>query len=438
MIIPRKIIFWVALMMPFSAAAVYIDGLAVIGFVFALTILLVSVFDAVAGLKNLRKITMSSNNVFRISVLRKSKLELGINCSGKIGAELVVSPDFPDNLYTSQSFRPIILSEDNTFLRTEWECEALERGIYRIPSAVIESDSPVGLWRVRRKIPLDCEVRAYPNLRPLIRQLAPVFLSREFSGIHLNRIVGQGREFDRLREYMPGDSFSNISWKSTAKRGKPISKVFRTERVQEIYVVIDAGRMSSRKIDGTAVIETYLAAALILCLVTEKNGDLFGLVSFDSSMRHFLKAKSGENHYNSCREAALSINAGYRTPDYGNLFTQIKERLRKRALILFFTDLDDPVLAESFSSGIKLLKNHHLCSVISVKNKMDVPLFEGNSISSASDIYAKFAGHLNWMELETLKRSLVKQGVSFTSHPPRDFASGLVSKYLEIKEKQLI
>jgi uncharacterized protein (DUF58 family) len=438
MIVPNKIIFWLALLTPFAAAAVYVDFLAVVGSVFAFAIILMSVVDAVAGLKNLKKISMSSQNVFRISVMRKSVIKLEIRCSGKGGKELLVSPDFPENFHPSQSVKSVNLNEENAFLRTEWECEALERGIYRIPSAVIESDSPVGLWKVRRKIPLDCEIRAYPNLRPLIRQLAPMFLSREFSGMHLNRIIGQGREFDRLREYIPGDSFSNISWKATAKRAKPISKVFRTERVQEIYAVVDAGRMSRRKIDGIAVMETYLAAALILCIVTERNGDLFGLASFDSTIGNFLKAKSGKNHYNSCREAALSVNAGYKSPDYGNLFTQIKERLRKRALIFFLTDIEDPVLAESFNSGIKLLKNHHLCSVISVKNKTDIPLFEGEPVSAIPDIYAKFAGHLNWMELETLKRSLARHGVSFTSLPPRDFASGLVSKYLEIKEKQLI
>ena len=52
------------------------------------------------------------------------------------------------------------------------------------------------------------------------------------------RQVGRGREFEKLREYVPGDGSDEIHWKATARRGHPITKVFQLERTQEVYVIL--------------------------------------------------------------------------------------------------------------------------------------------------------------------------------------------------------
>src|SRR5439155_1828093 len=82
------------------------------------------------------------------------------------------------------------------------------------------------------------------------RDLAALFLHRGAFGLHAERQVGKGREFEKLREYVPGDGYDEIHWKATAKRGRPITKVFQIERTQEIYVVIDASRLSARSVKG--------------------------------------------------------------------------------------------------------------------------------------------------------------------------------------------
>ena len=73
---------------------------------------------------------------------------------------------------------------------------------------------------------------------------------RGFMGVYVDvtqttASIGKGREFEKLREYIPGDSYDEIHWKATAKRGRPVTKVFQIERTQEVYVVIDASRLSA-------------------------------------------------------------------------------------------------------------------------------------------------------------------------------------------------
>src|SRR5439155_5760719 len=105
---------------------------------------------------------------------------------------------------------------------------------------------------MRKSVPTQSEIRVYPNLLRERRDLAALFLHRGAFGLHAERQVGKGREFEKLREYVPGDGYDEIHWKATAKRGRPITKVFQIERTQEVYVVIDASRLSARPVESPA------------------------------------------------------------------------------------------------------------------------------------------------------------------------------------------
>ena len=54
--------------------------------------------------------------------------------------------------------------------------------------------------------------------------------------------TGHGRDFERLREYQPGDNYSEIAWKSTARRANPVTRLFQWEQKQEVYFVVDQSR----------------------------------------------------------------------------------------------------------------------------------------------------------------------------------------------------
>ena len=123
------------------------------------------------------------------------------------------------------------------------------------------------------------------------------------------RQIGRGREFEKLREYVPGDGSDEIHWKATARRGRPITKVFQVERTQEIYVVIDASRLSARPAGDETALERSIAAALIVGAAAERRGDLFGLAAFSHQVEAFTRARNGKSHYAACRDAIYQIAA---------------------------------------------------------------------------------------------------------------------------------
>ena len=100
-----------------------------------------------------------------------------------------------------------------------------------------------GFWAARASQPVRANCAFIPNLFDERKNVAALFLRRGELGAHAHRQAGQGRDFEKLREYVPGDSYDEIHWKASAKRGHPVTKVFQIERTQEVYVIVDASRL---------------------------------------------------------------------------------------------------------------------------------------------------------------------------------------------------
>jgi uncharacterized protein (DUF58 family) len=262
-------------------------------------------------------------------------------------------------------------------------------------------------------------------------------LRQGVSGAHSMRQIGRGREFEKLREYLPGDSMDEIHWKATARRGRPISKVFQVERTQEVYVVIDASRLSGRAAGEENTLERSIAAGLIVGAAAEKRGDLFGLAAFSDRVEAFVRARSGKAHYAACRDAIYELQPRPVSPDFDEIATFLRLRLRRRALLLFLTSLDDPVLAENFARATKVLARRHLVLAGMVRPESARRLFEGD-VESVEDVYRELAGHLSWKRLKELEGVLARQGVRLSVIEPGHFSSSVIGIYDSVKQRQLL
>ena len=346
-----------------------------------------------------------------------------------------------------------------------WPCTGLRRGSFRLERIYYREDSPLRLWSVRRSQAADCELRVYPDLRAERRQAAAVFLTRNGIGSHAQRQVGRGRDFEKLRDYVAGDSIEDISWKATARRQKPVSKVFQVERTQEVYVVIDASRLSGRSAGGTpsvdngesaesgvlaavqtgtapTVLERYVASALMLCLAAERQGDLFGLATFAAGVQRFLRAKNGAAHFDACREAIYALEPAPVTPDFDELSTFLRLRLRRRALLVFLTSLDDALQSEAFTRAVERVSRQHVVIVGSLRPAGVAPLFAdadgGASVTTAEDVYQRLGGHLQWQRLRERELLLRRAGVRVALLDPARMTEQLVTQYMNVKRRQIL
>ena len=407
---------------------------------------LLALFDLILSTKRLRGIDLRLQKKVRLTKDRPGSLRVTITNTDTQLREIRIGLPLPREFATPCETRSVSLPTDVEQSMISWEVTPTRRGHYPVQLACLETASRMGLWSIRHRVPVDAHIHVYPNLITDRKALAGLFLNRGTIGIHARRQVGQGREFEKLREYMPGDSYEDIHWKATAKRGRPMTKQYQIERTQEVYVIIDASRLTARELimqgnTGTrpeSLLEHFIQAALLLGILAQRQGDLFGLCTFSDAVHSFVRARNGKAHFDSCRDALYTLEPRQVNPDYDEMAAFIRLRLRRRALLVFLTDLDDPVLAESFTRAMGLLARQHLVLVNMVRPAHVSPVFSERPISDPDEIYRGLAGHFQWRDLRELGQRLKRQGVGFSMLEHGKLSVQLVSQYMDVKQRQAL
>jgi uncharacterized protein (DUF58 family) len=457
---PRLIICYVVLVPSATLLPLFLGGTAglPVFLVFVAVIVAIAAIDGVTAYQRVRGVAVHLPETVRLTKGREGRLPVNIDHQGIRPLVVRVGLLFPPEIAVSPEYLSVELSAATVSAHASWPCTGLRRGTYRIDRSCVEARSLLGLWGFRRRGSVVCAIRVYPNLAPEGAGIAALFLNRADVGVHARRAQGKGREFERLREYMAGDGYDEIHWKATAKRHRPITKVFQVERTQEIYVIIDSSRLSGRPSrrrpprvgnDGSPArggevakaqdtqLDRFVNAALVLGQAARRQGDLFGLLAFSDSVHHFVRAAGGKSHYGACRDYCFNLLPRPVAPDYEELFSFVRMKLKKRALLMVLTSLDDPILAESFMKGVDLVRRHHLVLTAMFRPDGARPIFS-HPLSAPDDIYGFLAGHTLWHDLRETGMELRRRGVQPAFMEEDRFCADLVSRYMAVKQRQIL
>lgn len=439
----RLITLVVLTVLPCTLAVAFIPS-AIIWLAFFVLLIVVLVFIDVRGAQGVQNdIRVSATDVLRISKGQTRELQIWVGVSEKV-KHLAVGLSLPDQLDTKQNVlrvREIKSKHKQSGVNFKWPVTAKALGKYSLTNCYVETLSPMKLLIVRAEKSMKAEIRVYPNLKADQQQLVALLMNKNLSGFALSQ-VGKGREFEQLRDYIPGDPQEDIHWKATAKRRSPVTKMYQLERTQQIYTIIDTSRLSTRMIQETdqmtMVGEKYVSAALMMGMAAQKQGDHFGVITFDSKVNNFLRASSGKSHYNAVRDTLYTLKPKMVTPDYNELFSFIATKLRHRTLLIILTHLDDPVLTESFIQSIPIISRQHLILVNMLKPKGSSPLFSTDTVDTTDDMYGSLVGHMIHTGLNETKRYLKSHSVDFTLLDKETMYLQLISQYMNIKNRQIL
>jgi len=446
---PRLTLWYALVVLPFGVAIALAPQWSIVSVAVLLVFCLTVAVDAYLAGRGIRSLVAHVDDTTRLTRNRAGSVAVTLTrAAGKkdqivrLGLALPATVECPpDGILTR-------IPAGLTTCSIGMPCTPHCRGNVSLSTVFAEGVSPLGLWAARRALPVVGQLRCYPNLLPERRHLAALFLNREGLGIHSRRQIGQGRDFEKLREYLPGDSFEDIHWRATAKRRRPITKQYQIERTQEVYVLIDAGRLSLRQTPATelgtaptngdlSILETTIRAALVLGLVAERQGDLFGVVSFSDRVHSFVRARNGQAHFSACRDALYALEGKSVSPDFAELGAFLRTRLRRRALLVFLTSLDDPQLAESFEHAMALLGRQHVIITAMFKPSGAEPLFS-RPVRDTDGIYNALSGHLTWESLSQLRVALHRRGVIFRLLESETLCPDLVTQYITVKQRQVL
>jgi uncharacterized protein (DUF58 family) len=185
-------------------------------------------------------------------------------------------------------------------------------------------------------------------------------------------------------------------------------------------------------------LEHFISAALLLALAAERQGDFFGLITFSDKVDRLIPARNGKAHYSTCRDTLYLLEPKTVSPDFEEVAIFLRQRLRRRALLVFLTSLDDPALAENFVRGVDLIRRQHLLVANMIQPAGVQPLFTDADIGSVDDLYRHLGGHLLWNKLRQLQKVLERRGVRLGLFPQGRLSAEIISQYLNIKRRQIL
>lgn len=285
------------------------------------------------------------------------------------------------------------------------------------------------------------EVRVYPNiLGPRRYDLAARLGDLRQVGFRQIRRSGGGGEFEQLREYAGGDSFRDVDWKSTAKRGRPVTRVYRQERSQQVIIAVDAGRMMATRLtadgDRAAIskLDHSINAALLVAWVALQKGDRVGVLVFSDVVRSFVRPGRGAVQYRRILEALYDVPAEQTHVDYRRFVEFVKLRVPKRALLMMFTDLVDETQARPLVEHVSLLRRKHLPVCVTMEDRIALDLAT-MPVRTVPGAFQRAAAADLLAERRGTAAHLRKNAIDLIEAPPGELAVATVNKYLEIKAR---
>jgi uncharacterized protein (DUF58 family) len=314
----------------------------------------------------------------------------------------------------------------------------MRRGRIQLGDVALRATGRLGLLARIIRLPLSAESVVVPSLANVRRfRLLAMQHRLQDVGVRALRRRGEGRSFAGLREYVPGDDPRNIDWKSTARHERMMLREFTIERSQTVVTLVDCGRAMTQMAGEFARIEHVLSAALLLTDVAAVSGDQVGVLAFDDEVRAFVPPQRGRAALGAVREALSGVGASMSEPDYATAFRMLALRQRRRALVVFFTDVIDARASRSLLAYLGRAAMRHAIVVVAIRNEALLAAAEAGAKSS-NEVYLAAAAEELVQEREEALARMRRAGVTVLDVAAPQMATAVVNRYLEIKARGLL
>jgi len=234
------------------------------------------------------------------------------------------------------------------------------RGTGAVTRVWLRWTGPLGLAHRQANRALEAEVRVWPNIAPVRSPALQIFLRDAQFGMIARRIRGEGTDFEALAEYEPGMDRRRIDWKSSARHGKLYAKEYEVERNNQIVFAFDCGQAMCEPIEGLPRIDRAVTAALTTAYVALKAQDRVALFGFAARPEVATPFVTDSRDFARLQRAAAKLDYHPGEPNFTLALSTLAARLRRRSLIVLFSDFSDPTSAELMVENVSRLVDKHL------------------------------------------------------------------------------
>jgi uncharacterized protein (DUF58 family) len=320
----------------------------------------------------------------------------------------------------------------------ELEVTPTRRGTVEFGDIWLRWTGPLGLFEHITRVSCDAEIPVVPNIQAVRRAALRLSTHHAYlAGLKTRRYIGDGSEFESLRQYAPGLDYRTIDWKASARHRELMCRENRSERNHRVIIAVDTGHIMSEPLDGIPRLDHGINAGLLLGYLSLRMGDQVGLFAFDEKVRTFSDPQPGVHTIHRLMHQSAGLDYSTAETNYTLALTELATRLRRRSIVVFMTDFTDTIMAELMVENLQFLARRHLVIFVAIRDPSLDAVAETKPQNSMDINRAVVAQELI-EDREMVIKELRASGVFCVDAPPEGITVELINRYLDIHRRELI
>ncbi|RYY30148.1 MAG: DUF58 domain-containing protein [Chitinophagaceae bacterium] len=329
--------------------------------------------------------------------------------------------------------------DGNAETTLQYELRPVERGEYEFGQTHVFVKSPLGL--VVRRFSKDEQqvVKVMPSFKDL-RQFELLAYSNNLAEAGSRRIrkIGHSLEFEQIKEYVTGDDIRSINWKATARKGGNLMvNNYTDERSQQVYCLIDMGRVMKMPFEEMALLDYAINATLILSRVALIKQDKAGVLTFSDQINQFLPADRKSGQMATIMETLYNQSTKFGETDFEKVLIHMRTRITSRSLVILFTNFESLSGLERQLPYLRSISKNHLVLVVFFENT-ELKQITETEVTDVEGLYIRTIAEKFALEKRQMVKELQQHGIFTILTPPEKLTINTVNKYLELKARQAI
>lgn len=382
-------------------------------------------------------ISVTRNAPERFSNGDQNKVNLVIKNNYAFRALITIIDEIPMQ-FQQRDFKLTLAVKPDAELVTKYSLRPVERGEYVFHDIHVFTKSPLQLVTRRITIGAEQAVKVLPSFLTLRQYEIKAHASNlSEAGNKRVRKLGSSLEFEQIKEYVRGDDIRTMHWKATARKGQLMVNNYTDERSQQIYCVIDKGRVMKMPFEEMSLLDYAINATLVLSRVALIKQDKAGLITFDDQLGSVLVADRKADQMNSIMEMLYREETRFLESDFEKLYALMRTRITHRSLVVLFTNFESMSGLERQLPYIRSIARHHLVLVVFFENTELKQLTESR-VENLEGLYIKTIAEKFAHEKRLIVKELQKHGILAILTTPQNLTVDAVNKYLELKARHAI
>lgn len=314
----------------------------------------------------------------------------------------------------------------------------VKRGEYSFGAVNVLAHSPLKLIARKFSFSGDKNVPVYPSYIQMRKyELLAIHQNLTETGIKKIRRIGHNQEFELIKEYITGDDFRTVNWKATARRSRLMVNQFQDERSQQVYSLIDKGRVMQMPFNGMSLLDYAINSSLVISNIAIKKSDKAGLLTFQDRVGSFLRAGRMNNQMAAIQEVLYNQKTAFLETDYSALYASVRKSISQRSLLLLYTNFESIHGLHRQLPYLLAMNKMHLLVVIFFENSELKTLIEKKA-QGLKEIYHQVVAGQFAYDKKLIVKELQKHGIQYILTAPEKLTINSINKYLELKARNLI